>query len=437
MAAFQVINDPYRSLSASIGAGLGSTAGSGLGGLLEGMAHQKVQNMQNSKLENLLVATGNYTPEEAKLAVAFGQMKGANPLEAAQMFQGGARKPSLQDVINQQVQQDQEPQQLQQRLNSILENRPEALGSLDLANLGNAATLQKGLGNFDIGSLDPQQLLQQAAMQGINLSPDQQQNVINKLQGIQKDKQLRSEFERDLQDYLQRQQQQKVSSQQEEPEKKLFKKPQTAAQKATEQHQIKLENQKELDPLNKMIGLADEGLGILDSVLADLDAGKISTGPLVGNTPISLMSTLYSQETQDAARSLSNYLTLKSGLLKGNPTQYRVKGLEKGKPGLELSEKGLRRAIEEERKPLLALKNLDNIRNKIIEEHGGEEPRNLNYLIKQRANKLGMQEKPMQQSYKVNQIVDQKPKNPNKGFQVLNDKDQIEEWDGNKWIIKG
>ena len=62
-------------------------------------------------------------------------------------------------------------------------------------------------------------------MQGINLSPDQQQNVINKLQGIQKDKRLRSEFERDLQDYLQRQQQQKVSAQQEESEKKLFKRP--------------------------------------------------------------------------------------------------------------------------------------------------------------------------------------------------------------------
>ncbi len=347
--AYQIIDEP--GLAAGLARGLGGGFNQGLAQGLEQLSQRKMQDIKNSKLENLLVSTGNYTPEEAKLAVAFGQMSGANPLEAAQMFQGGIRKPSLQDIINPQVQQTKEPQQLQQRLSNLLENRPEALGSLDLANLGNAATMQKGLGNFDIGALDPRQLLQQAAMQGINLSPDQQQNVINKLQGIQKDKRLRSEFERDLQDYLQRQQQQKVSAQQEESEKKLFKRPLSATEKAAQQ-KVQAAQQKErreykTNLAEKSRSLKDD-LRKLEEMKKLNESGKISGSAwnaFLENSGLNIPA-LLSGDAEQYQKMVGQRMNKLKDIYGARPTQWDAEQYLKTLPTLMNSPEGRKRLIE-------------------------------------------------------------------------------------------
>jgi hypothetical protein len=104
----QIIDYPTRSIG--LGASLGSSLGQGIGGGLAQILQNKVEKVQQNKLAKALMATKNFTPEQARAIAMF-----QNNPEVAQKMMGlfGTEAPEQQYA--QQNQQQPMSQQIQQR----------------------------------------------------------------------------------------------------------------------------------------------------------------------------------------------------------------------------------------------------------------------------------------------------------------------------------
>lgn len=113
----QVINTPTR--STGLGSILGSSLGQGIGEGLAQIAQNKVERFQQNRLAHALMATKNFTPEQAKVISMFKD----NPKVVQDLMGGffntGAEQPQQaiqqQPTMQQQLVQQQQPQQQQQQ----------------------------------------------------------------------------------------------------------------------------------------------------------------------------------------------------------------------------------------------------------------------------------------------------------------------------------
>jgi hypothetical protein len=263
-----------------------SSFGTGLGQGIQSLASSKVAEMQKrneqKRISNLLQAEG-YSPNQANLFSSLPEKSLAQllanyePTGNQQQYQ----QPQLQQP---QPQQNAEVQSLQERLsNAMGKPKPEQLSTQDLSQLVQGQKLQdmgfqqkSGGMPFDLSKIRPEDLFNQAAQQGLSLTPEQKEKITNKLQALQSNKDELGKLNEDVMKYLESQQGQQGSIQAQEGQapqarQPLLKKRLTEAEKIA---QKKLEIAERREKRETQAEESKESKAFADKVRSDHDSAR-------------------------------------------------------------------------------------------------------------------------------------------------------------------
>lgn len=224
----------------SLGQTLGTALGTGIGSALQNLASLKLNQLQQRQEQNeyaRFLEENKYSPEQARLIASFPANQRLAALQSLQLSQ------NLQD---QQVPATVE----KQGLSSILEQmqtKAKPLSGLELLRLGQQEQLQQTpLGqklSQEQSPFDLNVLANEQAQKMLNLSPDQQNLLQERIQEISKDVNKQQQLREELGKFLQAspEEQQKQLQQLQQP---LFKKPLTTSEKIA-QRKLELAERRE------------------------------------------------------------------------------------------------------------------------------------------------------------------------------------------------
>ncbi len=381
----------------------GNILGSALGEGLSQLAHAKVQKMKTQEDIKLLSSLGidpvharfiNSLPAEQRTQAVGNYLNAKN--QQAQQQQLSQEQSPIAETLESAQQQMQQPQQAQEHPS--------------LSNLFNQGTTGSGINPQFLESLRQSPAMQQQQMQ----APEQQQ-----LQQAQQN--------------VQQPQQQIAQPQQPKPGKHDILASALSAgdgkhqealerQKVAKQRAINTQNAPFLKGMTKAVENAEIAKDALTNMEQLLNTGKVSSG-VWGKVP-SFLQNEESQLFDKYSNTLAQQLSGQTGV----PTGFKIKFALTQKPNLEQRPETQKKLVEKLKKESDRILAKGAIKDRLIEENGGEQPANLETKI----NQIYKQS----QSAKSSDTFDEKP-NPAlyKGKTIINEETGEEEIsDGKQWV---
>lgn len=195
------------------------------------------------------------------------------------------------------------------------------------------------------------------------------------------------------------------------------------------QESINKANAPYLAQIDKAVALGDEMESIASEMKALLDTGNVSSG--VKGTLPTIVQSSESQRFQALANELAALLAAQGT---GVATNFKIKLAQERKPNLTQKRDTQYALIKDIFDKSNKLKSIEQARNEIISENGGEQPANIKSLIQKR---IASQKKSQQSDFAAN-IDDLKAMNLPVGTQVLDEETgETLYWDGYQLVNKG
>ncbi len=384
--AVQVINDPYRSLSGSIGASLGT----GLGQGLQALAQQKIDQLQKQSRSKAYEDLG-YSRSEASALTALPEK-----IQAQYLKEYGPQAPLPQQMQPQMK--SQQSQNLGQTFQA-LEQQPQE---------GNLQGLFEAL-----GALKPKNLGQEIAMQQGNqfLSPEQNQEAINRyvqsaLQQPQRQQPQPSEIKREsvglnypeINDVLKKQKlmegigatgerrlgktEAKSLREESRREREVFAKEQALLQKHNEPFLKDLDANYKID--KEIVNIVDDLMKLEKSGAIPQTFWNYLASPesIIGKKAIHELS----PEAQEYYALAKRLAIIKAQ--KGIPSKARLLAEEASKPQNYMHPQARQKLIKHYEKEALPTVFQDQAREEILGKTNGLYPRNFIDLVKRRGAEL-------------------------------------------------
>lgn len=387
--------------------------GSGLGQSLAQLVENKVSQMHAQQNQQRLASTlqkSGYSPEQAELISALPQK---DLLTALQSLAPSSAQLASQQLAQVQPESEQVPN-IQQVLGQLKSQTPELSGMELLKQAQTQKLGEIGLGQKQAQApgqftpLNAQELFEQARLQGITLTPEQQQKINNKVAAINASEDLQKQ----LQSFISKQAGTKQSGQKQSlPEiaqaltpQPLFKKPLTEAEKIAKE---RLELKKEEISAKEQTRINKETKPVYDQILRSAKAAKdndlrldrmeqlINTGRLSYPLWASLiksaskgilgfgvdMSSLLTPESQEFQKIQQDFLKNAKEVFGNRISNYEVEQYLKTVPDLTQSPEGKKRVIRDLRAFNKASESRYNAMKQIIKENGNKRPENLEEQI--------------------------------------------------------
>lgn len=399
--AIQVINDPYRSRSASFGYHAGAGLSSGLGAVFQQLAQQKLGQMQQRETSAVLQKGLGINADQANLLASMPQLI---PAYLGGLGQFGQQQQAPEQQA--QVTPEQAPQQIMQRA--------------PLSQQG----IKAGVSQLLAGEEQQPSALQQAVLRG--LSPAQQQEFAARAQGSQlfpQQSALQQVLGRGIAQQLQPQigqqapqqapitpqqvaiQQAPAVSQQSTVQEPTFRDILAAGGSLRERQQrlkeqeskarIEIKKQKQIDTanepflknLNKAVPVAEEMTEKATEMLNLLNTGKVATGirGVFGSATRGLILNSESQRFLALSNDIASLLASNSGVA----TNFKIKFAQERKPNLVQKSETQMALTKDILKQADKVLMRDKITRDLIEKNNSNQPANLKSRVDEIYEKSG------------------------------------------------
>lgn len=340
---------------------LGTGLGSGISGALQQLTANKLHKMQQqeerSSFENLL-KNNNYSAAQASLIAGLPESQRLQALQSLNMVSA----PQQQG----QVQQNNQPLEALLQRTQDLGQKPSTLSALELLKANQQAKLMPGLQQSLQQQQGPEfdfnQLQAEAARQGLNLSPEQQNRLNSRIQEIYSDQGKRKALEDDVMKYLESHPElQGQQIRQEQPNQPLFKKPLTESERiAQERLNLKKQEMSAAEKREAFKITKEERKEINDKAkearrdLQDLDRleelekeGKLNTPGYVEFLERSGFNipALMEPGSQEYNKIVNNFVRGAKSVFSGRITNQELEQYMRTLPGLSMSPEGRKRVI--------------------------------------------------------------------------------------------
>lgn len=406
----------------SFGETLGRGLGTGIGSALQNLASLKLNQLQQQHERNQyarFLEENKYSPEQARLIASFPADQRLAALQSLQLPQAQPQVPAA--VEN-------------QGLSSVLEQmetKAKPLSGLELLRLGQQQQLQQTpLGqklSQEQSPFDLNVLANEQAQKMLNLSPEHQNRLQERIQEISKDVNKQNKLKEELNKFLQaspEEQQKQLQQLQQQflPSKKVqqkqltFEKPLTEAQRLSieekriareekkaettekeskkEQARINKETQpyyKEISDAARASFQADNRLNRMEEIIKK---GKLPwPGPRAFVNAVFRpflgkdfdLSELGNPDAAEFKKLQNDFLRDAKSIFGSRLTNFDVESFLKIVPNLSTTSEGNLRIIHELRLVNEAARIKKQTMDSIIKENGGKRPENLDSLVEQKA----------------------------------------------------
>lgn len=381
---------------------LGTGLGSGISGALQQLTANKLHKMQQqeerSSFENLL-KNNNYSAAQASLIAGLPESQRLQALQSLNMVSA----PQQQG----QVQQNNQPLEALLQRTQDLGQKPSTLSALELLKANQQAKLMPGLQQSLQQQQGPEfdfnQLQAEAARQGLNLSPEQQNRLNSRIQEIYSDQGKRKALEDDVMKYLESHPElQGQQIRQEQPNQPLFKKPLTESERIAqkrlevaerkEEREAKLSayklTQNERKEINDRVKIADQNLHELDR-LDELENQNLESAgyyEFLKRSGLDIPA-LMNPASQEYDKISTGFVRNGKAIFGNRITDNDLNLLLKLIPTLSMSPEGRKRVRADLRYLSKADKAYGEMANEIIRENNGIPPYNLSEQINERVGK--------------------------------------------------
>lgn len=385
----------------SLGQTLGTALGTGIGSALQNLASLKLNQLQQRQERDQfarLLEQNKYSPEQAQLISA---LPADQRLAALQSLQQQVSLPQIQESVPAQIPEQELSSVLQQ-----METKAKPLSGLELLRLGQQEQLQKTpLGKKltqEQVPLDLNLLNNEMARQSLNLSPDMQNRLNERIQEISKDTKKQEQLRNELNTFLSGspEQQQKQLEQLRQP---LFKKPLSESERiARERLELKKQEMSAAErreafkitqatrkEINDKAKEARRDLQDLDRLEELEKEGKLNTPGYVEFLQRSGFDipALMEPGSQEYNKIVNNFVRGAKSVFAGRITNQELENYMRTLPSLSMSPEGRKRVIAN----LRMLKQGDVAYSEalrdIIKENRGTPPLDLSEQLEDRVSK--------------------------------------------------